>query len=389
MHRKFALFTTASLLAALLACSTGCGSGGSSVPASSITPAVAFTVTTILPATGATCVATNAVIQITFSGAANPAMVNSTNIQVAGSGNSAIPGAVTYNAMTDVGTFTPSVALASNETFTVTVSSVKSSAGVVMQTPFTAKFTSGPCTAQYESSLSSSWAGSINNGQVSVDSNGIVTVELSGATASTAFTVQFCPYSRDTTCFNVGTVSSDSSGNATTTMAFPKSGNWAGVFELEDSSGTVCYATFATHENGRGVPAIPSQVYMARLQPYNLFPGGLQGWQQDPLSSGSVTLLPSGLFQFQLSGAAPNTIYSADYCPLSMGFFMGTLWSPANCDTLFDSQTFISNSDKFTTDDNGNVTFSVLPDASPYGSVFEIGSPSIGSQQFVGGFLVP
>ena len=198
MHRKFTLFTTASLLAVLLAFSTGCSSGGSSVPASPTTPAV----------------------------------------------------------------------------------------------------------LQYETGS--------NSGQVSVDSKGSVTAKLSGATASTAFTVQFCPYSRDTTCFNVGTVSSDPSGNATGTMPFPKSGNWAGVFEFEDSSGNA----FA------GAPSVPSQVvYMVTLQPYNMFqcveapacPGGLQGEQQDPLSSGSVTLLPSGLFQFKLSGATPNTFYGAGY----------------------------------------------------------------------------
>jgi hypothetical protein len=107
MHRTFALLSTTSLLAFLLAFSTGCNKGGATAPASTTTPVAAFTVTAIVPVAGATCVATNAVIQITFSGAANPAMVDSANIQVAGSNNSAVPGAVTYNATTDVGTFTP------------------------------------------------------------------------------------------------------------------------------------------------------------------------------------------------------------------------------------------------------------------------------------------
>jgi hypothetical protein len=373
MHRTFALLSTTSLLAFLLAFSTGCNKGGATAPASTTTPVAAFTVTAIVPVAGATCVATNAVIQITFSGAANPAMVDSANIQVAGSNNSAVPGAVTYNATTDVGTFTPTAALASNEAFTVTVSSVESSANVVMQTPFTAKFTSGPCTAakpQYQSSLYSLSSDGPPNGQVSVDTTGSVTVQLTGVTDSTAFTVQFCPDvpfgSSSPVCFNVGSISSDSSGNATTSMAFPKSGSWSGDFELV-SNGTAVYQT--TY-----VPGENSQVYMSTLQPDSTVNG--QGVSnnspQDPLTSGSVTL-SNGSFQFQLTGAVPNAIYSAGACELVAG---------SSCYQLDNSQSISG----FTTNGNGDVTFTVL-DNGP-GDIFSVGRTG-SAEGFEGGFLIP
>jgi len=373
MQRTFALLSTTSLLALLLAFSTGCNKAGSTAPASTAPPPAAFTVMAIAPLAGATCVATNADIQITFSGAANPAMVDSTNIQVAGSSNSAVPGAVTYDTTTDVGTFTPKAALASNEAFTVTVNSVESSAGVVMQTPFTAKFTSGPCAAakpQYQSSLYSLSSDNPPNGQVSVDTTGSVTVQLTGVTASTAFTVQFCPDvpfgSSSPVCFNIGSVSSDSSGNATTSMAFPKSGSWAGDFEFV-SNGTAVYVT--TY-----VPGENSQVYLSTLQPDSTVNGQVvsNNSPQDPLTSGSVNL-SNGSFQFQLTGAVPNAIYSATACELIAG---------SSCYQLDNSQSISG----FTTNGNGDVTFTVL-DNGP-GDIFSVGR--IGSADgFEGGFLVP
>jgi hypothetical protein len=373
MNRTFALLSTTSLLAFLLAFSTGCGKGGSGAPVSTSTQAATFTVTAVAPVAGATCVATNADIQITFSSAANPAMVDSTNIQVGGSGNSAVPGSVTYNATTDVGTFTPTVALASNEAFTVTVNSVESSAGVVMQAPFTAKFTSGPCAAaqpQYESSLYGSQ--STPSGQVSVDSSGSVTVQLTGATNSTAFTVQFCPNgnfgANNPACFNVGSVSSDASGNAATSMAFPKSGGWGGDFELVSNGTTVYQTTY--------MPGVSAQVYMSTLQPVSTLnqQGVIAYSPQDPLSSGSITL-SNGSFQFQLIGAAPNAIYSAGECPLNAG---------SNCYALYDKQ---GTTGSFTTNGSGDVTFSVLNDGL-FGDILSVNRPFGDAVGFEGGFLI-
>jgi hypothetical protein len=370
MNRTFALLSTTSLLAFLLAFSTGCGKGDSSTPVSNSTPA-AFTVTAVAPVAGATCVASNADIQITFSSAANPPMVNSTNIKVTGLGNSPVPGAVTYNATTDVGTFMPTAAFASNEAFTVTVNSIDSSAGVVMQAPFTAKFTSGPCTSaqpQYQSSLFVPGDQNAMNGQVSVDSSGSVTVQLTGVTASTVFSVQFCPApGQKYACFNVGSVSSDSSGNVTTTMAFPKAGSWAGDFELV-SNGTTAYQTDV-------VPSMNTQVYMSTLQLDSTVNGqGVSDNQpQDPLGSGSITL-SSGALQFQLSGAVPAATYSAVECPTDAG---------SDCYALYNSQGMGG----FATNGSGNVTFSVLPDAVT-GDIFTVGNTGSGSLGFEGGFLI-
>ena len=371
MRRTFALLSTTSLLAILLAFSTGCGNKASSTS----TPAASFTVTAIAPVAGATCVATNADVQITFSGAAKTSMVNSTNIKVVGMGNSAVPGAVTYNATTDVGTFTPTAALASDEAFTVTVNSVESSTGVVMLAPFSAKFTSGPCTAaknQYESSLYGSPIQSPTYGQVSVDTTGNVTFQLAGVTDSTAFTAQFCPAatfgSTNPACFNVGSMSSDSSGNATTSMAFPKSGSWGGDFELV-SNGTTVYQTTYVH-------GVNSQVYMSTLQPDSIVNG--QGnnpslLPQDPLTSGSITL-SNGSFQFQLTGAVPNAIYSAGECPLVSG---------SSCYQL-DSSQHVSG---FTTNGSGDVTFTVLDDMVG-GDILSVRRDGTAGG-FEGGFLVP
>jgi hypothetical protein len=150
-------------------------------------------------------------------------------------------------------------------------------------------------------------------GQVSVDSTGKVIVQLTTAIANTAFAVQFCPApAQNYTCFRVGAVSTDSSGNANTTMRFPQSGSWAGDFQLL-VNGSVQYATDIP------VGANPG-VYSATLQPratanrmgnFLSVPVPSQG----PLTGGTMTLI-NGSMQVKLTGALPNTSYSAGQCPL-------------------------------------------------------------------------
>jgi len=225
---------------------------------------------------------------------------------------------------------------------------------------------------QYQVSLLVAGAQNVINGQVSVDSSGSVTVQLNGVTASTTFAVQFCPNglfgASNPACFNVGSVSSNSSGNATTTMAFPKAGSWGGDFELVSNGTTVYQTTY--------MPGVNAQVYLSTLQPYSTLnqQGVIADSPQNLLSGGSVTL-SNGYFQFQLTGALPNAIYSVGECPLIAG---------SDCYTLDNTRGGTSD---FTTNDSGDVTFSVLNDG-VFGDILTAGSTGSASY-FEGGFLIP
>ena len=168
-------------------------------------------------------------------------------------------------------------------------------------------------------------------------------------------------------CFSVGSVTSDASGNANTTMAFPQSGSWAGDFEL--SSGAAFYATNLT---GTGSP-----VYVTSLQPITTVNGkgiGDTSASQSPLTSGTVTF-SNGTLQFTLAGTSPNTVETAVECSLPLG--------NSFCYTLYSSASVSG----FTTDGSGNVTFSVLPDGL-FGDMLSV-NPSENSAGFIGGFVVP
>ena len=117
MRRRLTFILTSFLLASFLFLLAACG--GSSHPAISVASTV--------PATGATGVSTTAAIQITFSSAANPNTVNSTNIQVTDPNKNPVPGTVTYNSTTNIATFTPTTPLAANTTYYYEVEMVDSS----------------------------------------------------------------------------------------------------------------------------------------------------------------------------------------------------------------------------------------------------------------------
>ncbi len=228
---------------------------------------------------------------------------------------------------------------------------------------------SHPQTLQYKVTLTGA---NTSNGTVSVDTGGTVTVTLTGATASTSYDLQFCPAPAQTyTCFIVGTVMADGSGNANVTLTFPKSGSWAGDFHLDSGGNTV----FQTDVG----PGITSQVFLATLQPSTtangsgIFINNFVPTSQDPLSSGTVEFA-SGAFQFKLQGASPNTTYSAGECPTYFG---------SSCYTLVGAN---SNS-AFTTDSSGNAIFAALQDGTA-GDIFEVDAPGTRAG-FVAGFKVP
>ena len=331
-----------------------------------------FDVQTSTPANGATCVDDFALIQITFNAAASSTTVNTTTIQITDPSSNFVSGTVTYDDSTHMATFTPTAALSSNVVYTITVSGVTSSSGGTMKTSFSSIFTTGPCAdgqPQYSVSLVSVTNMSQTNGTVSVDSKGVVTTQLTGATASTTYTLQFCPApGQNYTCFSVGEVATDGTGAATKDMTFPKSGAWAGDFQLM-LGGTEQFTT-------QVASGIPSPVFAAQLEPSKTTNGNGVGptGTQDPLTSGTITISGTTL-TVTLNGAPPNSSYGATECPLFSGSSCFALSDPTGTKT------------SFATDGNGNATFQVMQDGSA-GDIFFIDAPS-GRAGFVGGFKIP
>ncbi|MEO8062817.1 MAG: DUF4082 domain-containing protein [Pseudomonadota bacterium] len=115
------------------------------------------TVTTRLPAAGATGVASVTPIRATFNESLDPASVTSSTFEVRDAGNALVAGSVAYSASTLSATFTPSSALSSGATYSVTVRGggsdprVKDMSGNAMAANATWSFTTAsaptcPCT---------------------------------------------------------------------------------------------------------------------------------------------------------------------------------------------------------------------------------------------------
>jgi hypothetical protein len=372
------------------------GCGGSTSPKAA-TPAppsnpvgsstTTFSVASIKPASGATNVPLNSTIQITFSSQADSATVNSTDVAV--TDPKAVSGALSYDSSTETATFTPSAPLVANSTYTVTVSGVKSSGGTAMTSPFQAKFTTvmpppppppsggtpAPVT-QYQAPLTPEIGlGTSINGQVSIDTSGNTTIKLTGAAASTGYTVQFCPGfdSGATTipapaCFNVTTITTDASGNASSTVMFPKTGNWAGDFNVNDAAGKIKYQTYLQ------APLMNNVTYMSTLLPDTTTNGGAVTTltKQEPLTSGTVTYAKN-ILQFTIKGASPNTTY---YTNSSENIYMDS------------SGTYQLST--FTTDASGNGS-STTSLSSPGGDLLQVGPNAMPptTAGYIGGFAVP
>jgi methionine-rich copper-binding protein CopC len=105
--------------------------------------ALAPTVISTFPASGATNISVNTTVSVTFSEAMDPSTINTTNIKLrntATSGNTA--GTVSYNTTTNVATFTPSAALSVSTGYTLRVSTgVKNLAGIPLAAAFNTSFT--------------------------------------------------------------------------------------------------------------------------------------------------------------------------------------------------------------------------------------------------------
>src|SRR5579864_6596593 len=92
-------------------------------------------------AAGATCVALDQKIKVTFDEQMDSLTINPSTFFITG-----VAGAVTFDVVSQTATLTPSANLAANTTFTINVTvGVKDLGGVPLAAPFHQTFTTGPC----------------------------------------------------------------------------------------------------------------------------------------------------------------------------------------------------------------------------------------------------
>jgi hypothetical protein len=105
------------------------------------------TVTLTVPADKATSVGTNQTINATFSTGMDPTTINTVTFTLAGPGTTNVIGVVTYDAASNIATFTPSSNLAANALFTATVTTGAADlAGNALASNFVWTFTTGATT---------------------------------------------------------------------------------------------------------------------------------------------------------------------------------------------------------------------------------------------------
>lgn len=326
------------------------------------------------PAANASCASATTLITVTFDEVPDASTVIPSNFVVTGSGG-AIPVTLSTNVTATQVVLTPNSPLPSG-TITVTVGNVADPADVKIAAAFTWSFSTicngggGGATTQFQAPLfSESALDTIMNGQITMDDSGNTTVHLTGAAASTTYTVQFCPAvdagSNDAVpaCFNVTTVSSDTGGSGGATVKFPQPGNWAGDFYVHNSAGKAVYQTFLA-------PTVSNETYLATLLPATTTNGGVvtTASPQDPLTGGTVRY-SHGALQITVNGASPNTTY-----------------------TTTESETFYIDSSgtyaqsALTTDAKGTGSSSTQLDTAA-GDLFQVVPQNAAG--FIGGFSVP
>lgn len=335
-------------------------------------------VISVSPAANASCVSASSPIIVSFDEAPDASTVISSNFVVTGPGG-AIPVKLSTNVTTTQVVLTPTSPLPSGD-ITVTVSHVGDLADVMMTSPYTWSFstactsgggTGGGATTQYQTPLFATAGGSVGpNGQITVDKSGNTTIQATGAPANTTYTVQFCP-AVDTgvypppPCFDVTRASSDAGGVITTSAKFPRPGDWAGDFNLNNSAGKSIYQTFLS-------PTLTHQTFFSTLLPETSTNGGVvtTNSPQDPLSSGTVSY-SNGSLQFTVTGASPNTAYST-----------------IESETVYLNSSGSYGLSTLTTDARGNGSSTTQLTFAAGGDLFEV-LPQISGAGFIGGFSVP
>jgi len=172
-------------------------------------------------------------------------------------------------------------------------------------------------------------------GQVSVTTGGDVTASVSGWTAGT-YGLKFCMYPAsvypDSTCINLGALNVDASGNGATSLRFPQSGTWAGLFRLYDSAGNrVLETSGSLNSDGSGY----GETYSAKVMTWvtsstsNTAGAEING-PQDP-GTGTVDV-NYAYVHVVVTGAPANTTYSIIQCYMggSSCYEIGTLTTDAS-----------------------------------------------------------
>src|SRR5579872_675393 len=215
-------------------------------------------------------------------------------------------------------------------------------------------------------------------GQVTVNTGGVTTIQLNGAATDTTYNVEFCPAPAQLypTCFAVGSISTNASGSADSTVPFP-SGQWAGDFQLFLNG----QSAFSTSFMQCCFSAKPGQVYYATLQPQSTVNGKgtwTQGGSpppQDPLQSGYIQMQSSGILVISLTGATPNRQYGGVQCPLFQGSDCYGLSSP--------------NGGSFTTNSAGDATFKGTEGTNIPEDIFYVDDNSTLGFGYIAGFSIP
>ena len=139
------LFPALLLAISLVGCSSPTSS--SSPAAAVVTPPVAPTVSTVVPAVSATAVAINSGLLVTFSGAINPATITNSTFTLVPQGGTAVSGTVT-TPTTTTAAFAPAANLSINTVYTATLTTgVKNTSGVALASAKVWTFTTGSTVA--------------------------------------------------------------------------------------------------------------------------------------------------------------------------------------------------------------------------------------------------
>ena len=202
------------------------------------------TITLTVPASGATAVALSQTVNATFSQAMDPTTISTATFTLS-TGGTSVAGTVSYNAVSNIATFTPTSNLAASSTYTATITGATNLAGIALAsgtTPNPWSFTTGTVTGPAPVSLGSATpfggfgggAGMTNSGTETVINGDIGTTGAS--TTMTGFHDTTVPYTQFSagciyteTTLNVGTVNGtiDTAPPPPTTLTCPDEGTAA------------------------------------------------------------------------------------------------------------------------------------------------------------------
>ena len=238
----------------------------------------------------------------------------------------------------------------------------------------------GPNAGMYQVQLVSTQHPQDTVGQLTVDpvsNNGDINVKFTSATIPTAnFSLIFCPFGGfNRNCFDVGSFSSDTSGNVNASLKFPKTGTWAGVFSISKdnaaSSGQNT-ALWVTEPSAFAGNFTVGQNYRVALEPESQITGGITVTATPaPLASGLITI-SGDMLHAELHGAAAATTYTVSFCA-NGGF-------TSSCNQYGSSGTF-------TTDGSGNGSADVKVYAAP-SEVFFLDPINTRGQGYMTAFVV-